>query len=279
MAAQRRCVPGFTLVELMVVVTIIVILIALLLPSMEQAIAMGQVARCASNLHNLGVATVGYANDFERIMPNCINFGLGRPNYDTDANWGHTWHADTSGETGIRPLDGDANHTGAVLWKYATNEGNFMCPVFPALFGKPDPAAHLAAHSAPEHLPGLSYSMHESMQSGGWMGLSLTVYGGPWYEGGGKTYPVQPADTLMYAEEDLWANKYSPYSRNNQKLGVQRSRSQGPVDAIGDFHPTGGKGGDPNEGTTNVGFLDGHVARYHPSDSRDLAFPGDLWLP
>ncbi len=50
---------GFTLVELLVVISIIGILISLLMPAVHTARASGRKAQCASNLHQLGVA---YAN-------------------------------------------------------------------------------------------------------------------------------------------------------------------------------------------------------------------------
>jgi len=55
---------GFTLVELLVVVSIVVVLIAMLLPAMEGAIEQGKRARCAANLHaiSIGAATYGLEN-------------------------------------------------------------------------------------------------------------------------------------------------------------------------------------------------------------------------
>lgn len=54
---------GFTLVELLVVISIIAILIALLLPALQQARGMARVATCQSNQRQLFLAMNAYADD------------------------------------------------------------------------------------------------------------------------------------------------------------------------------------------------------------------------
>lgn len=55
---SRRCNVwrGFTLVELLVVITIMGILMSLLLPAVQQARSAGRKAACENNLHQLGIA-------------------------------------------------------------------------------------------------------------------------------------------------------------------------------------------------------------------------------
>jgi prepilin-type processing-associated H-X9-DG protein/prepilin-type N-terminal cleavage/methylation domain-containing protein len=65
--ATRAC--AFTLVELLVVIGIIALLISILLPSLSKAREMGKSVKCLSNLRQLGMATVGYANEGKSYLP------------------------------------------------------------------------------------------------------------------------------------------------------------------------------------------------------------------
>ncbi|MFP4053693.1 MAG: type II secretion system protein [Phycisphaerae bacterium] len=68
----RRTQPGpagFTLVELLIVISIIALLISILLPSLGRAKESARVISCRSNLRAIGVAFRMYLDDSRDLMP------------------------------------------------------------------------------------------------------------------------------------------------------------------------------------------------------------------
>ena len=60
---------GFTLIELLVVIAIIALLVSILLPSLNKAKELARRAVCSSNLHQMGLGTMMYANDNDGKIP------------------------------------------------------------------------------------------------------------------------------------------------------------------------------------------------------------------
>ena len=60
---------GFTLIELLVVIAILSLLLAILLPVLNQAKYQAHRAACAANLRQVGVAIHMYAEDFDDTIP------------------------------------------------------------------------------------------------------------------------------------------------------------------------------------------------------------------
>jgi prepilin-type N-terminal cleavage/methylation domain-containing protein len=91
-AIMKRSTPvhGFTLVEILVVIAIVGTLIGLLLPAVQQARQAAARSQCQSNLRQIGIAMLSYA-DARRGLP----FASGRPRPGTVA------HLEGAVETGI----------------------------------------------------------------------------------------------------------------------------------------------------------------------------------
>lgn len=85
----RPC--GFTLVELLVVITIIGILIGLLLPAINSAREAGRRTTCQNNLHQLALAILQHETA-KRYLPG--------------AGWGYAWMGDPDRGSGIKQPGG-----------------------------------------------------------------------------------------------------------------------------------------------------------------------------
>jgi len=72
---QRR---GFTLIELLVVIAIIAILAAILFPVFAKAREKARQSSCQSNLKQIGLALIQYAQDYDETWPayNISNLGI-----------------------------------------------------------------------------------------------------------------------------------------------------------------------------------------------------------
>jgi len=66
---QIRAVPGFTLIELLVVVAIISLLAAILFPVFSRARENARRASCMSNMKQIGLAFMMYAQDYDEKLP------------------------------------------------------------------------------------------------------------------------------------------------------------------------------------------------------------------
>lgn len=67
----------FTLIEMLIVVTIIAILAALLSPALRNSLVAARGVACANNLRQLGIWGMSYASDWRNVIPHNGNWWVG----------------------------------------------------------------------------------------------------------------------------------------------------------------------------------------------------------
>ena len=88
MTRRRRC-PGFTMIEVLVVVAIIAVLISLLLPAVQSAREAARRTQCANNLLQLGIALGNYEATHLVLPPGVVN--PTGPIVETPAGYQFSW--------------------------------------------------------------------------------------------------------------------------------------------------------------------------------------------
>ena len=74
---------AFTLIELLVVIAIVVVLASFLLPVFGSAKEQANVLKTMSNMKQVGVAFLSYANDNNYLLPNRVADGVNDPKWPT----------------------------------------------------------------------------------------------------------------------------------------------------------------------------------------------------
>lgn len=110
---------AFTLIEMLVVITVIGVVMALSVPTIAKARESGRQVKCSSNLRQIGAAVNLYANDNrDKIVgPNWTLTG------DTRPGWLYTPPAPASSQEWTP----EVRETGA-LWRYLEKDEAYRCP-------------------------------------------------------------------------------------------------------------------------------------------------------
>jgi prepilin-type processing-associated H-X9-DG protein len=82
--ASRRRRSGFSLVEILVVVGVLIVLISILVPVVSKARAQASRTKCTNSLRTLGQAVTAFAGEHNATLPTC---GLDKPVYGKSTDW------------------------------------------------------------------------------------------------------------------------------------------------------------------------------------------------
>ena len=127
---------GFTLIEMLVVVAIILVLAAMLLPALSKARESGRNAKCVSNLRQLQIGSINMAG-VSGYLPYAASWleiqsdGTKKHKAGWVAWWDQLPDATTvTGNNAWYDANGYTSITNGALWKYVKGADVYLCPTF-----------------------------------------------------------------------------------------------------------------------------------------------------
>lgn len=204
---------GFTLIELLVVIAIIAILAAILFPVFAQARAKAKQASCLSNMKQIGLGLMMYAEDYDATLPSSYYY-----------------------QNGVNS-DGGYVHWSGMIMPYVKNERIFVCPENP--FGGFAPTCYGPAGT------------NDGCASG-YAGVDEEHQPGPAFQTSYKSQNDIQASRMCYTPNEMLMprKKYAAVNQQTVMLGALEAPAEEiiigeytfHVNNITDTSPTGGAG-------------------------------------
>jgi len=152
---ERR---GFTLIELLVVIAIIAVLMAILMPALNRAREQGKRVACISNLKQLALAWIMYADENDQKIVN----GAGGIYRNKETPWvGRCWASGYGSGMQLPEDEQKEEIKKGALWPYVKNIGLYQCPT--------GTRGEMLTYAAMDGVNGLSREGEGTVKNGAWI--------------------------------------------------------------------------------------------------------------
>ncbi len=240
---------AFSLVELLVVISVITVLLALIMPSLRNAREVALQTRCGAQLRQSGVAMFNYAYDFRDWGPNKVVYAYPSAYYNENNNWVDSYFSNSNY---LRcPTDvpfGSTKVVGGMRWKSAIFSSYHLLFGIGSLYRS-------TSTSIPDTFYG--FRIDDNPAGGpvpnlGFLGRKITYTSAI-----GDTQTVdflQPSEHALAV--DAWLPSLAgPGGVNTRTVRMAIPGTGSAVDPTTDYKPVM----HPNSNGTNILYGDGHV--------------------